>query len=264
MRQKLTYFPWGNIYLLPELRSFRAKGCVPRSIYKKKILYSLSYLRKIQKNLWLGKQTNKQSRTKESFCSWLKASPVLRVSWNMLKRVLKAASCGLPPPAWHEQGDYKGTHVRWSLLSAQDTNGKVWAREGRRTVAGVSALKKPDTLCSANTFPEECGLTSTLHTVRSNTVDLPGGWRQPERNLKKCFHSSVFMWPDSHSQFSYILTWKMQPSFASLHLTYLDSCCGYLSPPLLPPPWSLCPVSLATDQQSLSRCLHMHLLHFPQ
>ena len=109
-----------------------------------------------------------------------------------------------------------------------------------------------DTFCSANTFPEECGLTSTFHTVRSNTVDLPGGWRQPERNLEKCFHSSVFMWPDSHSQFSYILTWKMQPSFASLHLTYLDSRCGYLSLPFSHPPEASSPCPLQpTNRASL-------------
>ena len=155
------------------------------------------------------------------------------------------------------------TYADLSSLHMTQIESSEQEREG--TLSLVFLLWRSwDTFCSANMFPEECGLTSTFHTVRSNTVDLPGGWRQPERNLEKCFHYSVFMWPDSHSQFSYILTWKMQPSFASLHLTYLDSWCGYLFLPFSHLPCSLFPLSLATYQQSLSRCLHVHLFYFPQ
>ena len=118
------------------------------------------------------------------------------------------------------------------LSSLHMTQIESFEQEREGTLSLVFLLRRSrDTFCSANMFPEECSLTSTFHTVRSNTVDLPGGWRQPERNLEKYFHSSVFMWPDSHSPFSYVLTWKMQPSLASLHLTYLDSSCGYLSLP---------------------------------
>lgn len=139
------------------------------------------------------------------------------------------------------------------LSSLHMTQIESFEQEREGTLLLVFLLwRSRDAFCSANMFPEECSLTSTFHTVRSNTVDLLGGWRQPERNLEKCFHSSVFMWPDSHSPFSYVLTWKMQPSLASLHLTYLDSSSGYLSLPFSHPHAASSPFPLhPTNRASL-------------
>lgn len=157
---------------------------------KNSILFKL-----LKKNLEKSEtwKTNKQIQNKRELLFWLEAFPVLAVSWNMLKRVFKTASCGLSPPAWHEQGDYKGTHICWSLFSAHDTDRKLWAREGRHTVTCLPPLKKLGHILLSQHVPR--GMRPNFHFSHSKKQHCrPAGrvtaaWEEfGEVFSLQCFH----------------------------------------------------------------------------
>lgn len=121
------------------------------------------------------------------------------------------------------------------------------------------------TFCSANMLPEECDLTSTFHTVRSNTADLSGGWWQPGRIL------DVFFTPVFSCDLTFILnlvtSWPGKcshglPAFLRLTLAMVCIPLLLLLPPMQPPPLLLEPWNLLLEP--FSRCLQGYLLCFLQ